>query len=150
MKLMGTKREMGVSEVRSNEAVLIMTTVPTEEEGQRLARLLVESRLAACVQILPAVTSIYWWESRLEEAVERLLLIKTLDRLYPEIERTIREAHRTSYGTKSWEDCLIKSVNAGMATIAFRMTTDEMKKMNPSSARKGKAEGKEQAEGKDE
>lgn len=41
--------------------------------------------------------------------------------------RTIREAHRTSYGTKSWEDCLIKSVNAGMATIAFRMTTEEMK-----------------------
>lgn len=86
-----------MSEVRSNEAVLIMTTVPTEEEGQRLARLLVESRLAACVQILPAMTSIYWWESRLEEAVERILLIKTLYRLYPEIEQTIREAH--SYQT---------------------------------------------------
>lgn len=41
--------------------------------------------------------------------------------------RTIKEAHRTSYGTKSWEQVLVKSVNAGMATIAFRMGNDEMK-----------------------
>jgi cell division protein FtsI (penicillin-binding protein 3) len=40
--------------------------------------------------------------------------------------RTIREAHSSSYGTKSWRDCLIKSVNAGMATIAMRMTNDQM------------------------
>ncbi|NDD65204.1 MAG: hypothetical protein EBZ36_14700, partial [Acidobacteria bacterium] len=44
-------------------------------------------------QILPPMTSIYRWESRLEEAAEQLLLIKTLHRLYPEVERTILEAH---------------------------------------------------------
>ncbi|MCX5652732.1 MAG: penicillin-binding protein 2 [Planctomycetota bacterium] len=41
--------------------------------------------------------------------------------------RTIREAHTSSYGTKSWHDCLTKSVNAGMATVALRMSTQEMK-----------------------
>lgn len=41
--------------------------------------------------------------------------------------RTIKEAHKTSYGTKSWEQVLVKSVNAGMATVAFRMGSDEMK-----------------------
>jgi cell division protein FtsI (penicillin-binding protein 3) len=40
--------------------------------------------------------------------------------------RTIREAHSSSYGTKSWHDCLTKSVNAGMATVAMRMTNDQM------------------------
>ncbi len=40
--------------------------------------------------------------------------------------RTIREAHSSSYGTKTWRECLIKSVNAGMATVAMRMTNDEM------------------------
>jgi len=42
--------------------------------------------------------------------------------------RTVKEAHRTSYGTKSWEQVLVKSVNAGMATVAFRMGNDEMKR----------------------
>jgi cell division protein FtsI/penicillin-binding protein 2 len=41
--------------------------------------------------------------------------------------RTIREAHSSSYGAKSWHDCLTKSVNAGMATVALRMSTQEMK-----------------------
>lgn len=41
--------------------------------------------------------------------------------------RTIREAHASSYGTKSWHDVLTKSVNAGMATVALRMSTQEMK-----------------------
>lgn len=41
--------------------------------------------------------------------------------------RTIREAHSSSYGSRSWHDCLTKSVNAGMVTVAMRMTSDEMK-----------------------
>lgn len=82
-----------MTDAGSNRVVLVMTTVPGDEEGRRIARLLVESRLAACVQILPPMISIYRWESRLEEAAEQLLLIKTLHRLYPEVERTILEAH---------------------------------------------------------
>jgi cell division protein FtsI (penicillin-binding protein 3) len=42
--------------------------------------------------------------------------------------RTIREAHSSSYGTKSWADCLVKSVNAGMATVGMRMTKDEFQR----------------------
>jgi len=82
-----------MTDAGSNRVVLVMTTVPGDEEGRRIARLLVESRLAACVQILPPMISIYRWEARLEEAAEQLLLIKTLHRLYPEVERTIREVH---------------------------------------------------------
>ena len=43
--------------------------------------------------------------------------------------RTIHEAHKSSYGTKTWENVLVKSVNAGMATVALRMSTQEMKDM---------------------
>ncbi|NBO63719.1 MAG: divalent-cation tolerance protein CutA [Acidobacteria bacterium] len=75
------------------EAIIVLTTVADPEEGRRLARVIVESRLAACVQILPPVLSVYRWESRLEESSESLLVIKTLQSLYAELEMTIRAAH---------------------------------------------------------
>ena len=64
---------------------LALTTVPDEETGRRIARTLVEERLAACVNVGPALTSFYWWNGKIVEDGERLLFIKTkasvLDRL---------------------------------------------------------------------
>ena len=57
--------------------LLVMTTVPDLATGERLARLLVEARLAACVNIIAGVTSIYRWQGAVEQASEHQLLIKT-------------------------------------------------------------------------
>jgi len=58
-------------------AVIVLTTVPENLDAGAMARVLVEERLAACVNILPAMTSVYRWEGQVEEATERQLVIKT-------------------------------------------------------------------------
>lgn len=60
-----------------SERLLVLSTVGSSEEAERLARSLVEQGLAACVNILPGVSSIYRWKGALEQASEVLLLIKT-------------------------------------------------------------------------
>jgi periplasmic divalent cation tolerance protein len=56
---------------------VVLTSVPDAEVGARLARTLVEERLAACVNLVPGVQSFYRWQGQLEEAVELLLVVKT-------------------------------------------------------------------------
>lgn len=60
-------------------AVLVLTTVGADFDARALARDLVEARVAACVNILPAVQSVYRWEGRVTEDAEQLLVIKTTD-----------------------------------------------------------------------
>jgi len=72
---------------------LALTTVPDEETGRRLARTFVEERLAACVNVGPAVTSFYWWEGKLVEGGERLLIIKTRASLLGRLEARLKELH---------------------------------------------------------
>jgi periplasmic divalent cation tolerance protein len=79
------------------EALVVLTTVANADEGERLANLIVESELAACVQILPPIISIYRWEGKLEKSSEILLLIKTTRAAYPALEKLIKEKH--SYQT---------------------------------------------------
>jgi periplasmic divalent cation tolerance protein len=76
-----------------SDALVVLTTVETGEDGERLARLLVERQLAACAQILPPMVSIYRWQGKVEQAEERLLLIKTTRAVYPQLETAIKEAH---------------------------------------------------------
>jgi periplasmic divalent cation tolerance protein len=75
------------------EALVVMTTVEKQEDGERLARLLVERELAACVQVLPPMISIYRWQGNVERASEVLLIIKTARAIYSELEATIKENH---------------------------------------------------------
>ena len=58
-------------------AVLVLTTIGGDADARPLARMLVEQRLAACVNILPGVTSLYRWEGAVSEDSEQLLVIKT-------------------------------------------------------------------------
>ncbi len=68
---------------------LVLTTVKNRAEAKRLSEKLVSEKLAACVSVLPSVSSTYRWRGKLERAKENLLLIKTsdekLDRLIPRI-----------------------------------------------------------------
>jgi periplasmic divalent cation tolerance protein len=74
-------------------ALLILTTAPDALTAERIAALLVESRLAACVNILPGVRSVYRWQGAVEKADEVQLFIKTTAARYPEVEAAIRSHH---------------------------------------------------------
>jgi periplasmic divalent cation tolerance protein len=76
-----------------NTTELILCTCPDRDTSEKIAKRLIEGRLAACVNILPGLTSIYTWQDRLETAEEHLLLIKSSSDRYPAIEQAIRELH---------------------------------------------------------
>jgi periplasmic divalent cation tolerance protein len=73
--------------------IQVMTTVEKKEEAEHIARSLVERRLAACVQILGPITSIYRWKGQVETAGEWLCLIKTREDCYGAVEEAIRSIH---------------------------------------------------------
>ncbi|MGJ0482999.1 MAG: divalent-cation tolerance protein CutA [Methylomicrobium sp.] len=76
-----------------NNTQLILCTCPDRDTSEKIAQKLVEGRLAACVNILPGLTSIYTWQDRLETAEEHLLLIKSASGRYSAVEQAIRALH---------------------------------------------------------
>ncbi|RMD70190.1 MAG: divalent-cation tolerance protein CutA [Gammaproteobacteria bacterium] len=73
--------------------LLVFNTCPDEDTARRIARTLVEQRLAACVNILPGLSSIYAWKGDIEEGEECLLLIKTREEAYGALEKTLQSLH---------------------------------------------------------
>jgi periplasmic divalent cation tolerance protein len=76
-----------------DDARLALTSVGTLEDANRIARLLVEERLAACVNILPGVQSVYWWEGRVTIDGELLLLIKTTVSMVAALQARLADIH---------------------------------------------------------
>jgi periplasmic divalent cation tolerance protein len=79
--------------VPATEARLIVTTAGSRDEAERIARALVDERLAACVNIVPGLTSIYRWQGKVEAAPELLLLIKTTAANLSRLEEAVRRLH---------------------------------------------------------
>ena len=75
------------------QVLLVMTNLPDLPAAQAMARALVSAKLAACVNILPAVHSVYRWQGEVEEASEVTLLVKTTQRRYPQLQQAIVSAH---------------------------------------------------------
>ncbi len=73
--------------------LLVLTNVPDAAAAHRIAHSVVERRLAACVNVLPTVRSVYQWQGNVEEADEVTLLIKCTQAGYPSLEAAIKEAH---------------------------------------------------------
>ena len=71
----------------------VITTIDTKEGAQKLARLLVEERLAACVQIIGPIESIYRWQGKIETAEEWQCVIKTKKDFYEKVEKFIKKHH---------------------------------------------------------
>lgn len=71
----------------------VLCTVPDLNSGQRIAQTLVHERLAACVNLLPGITSVYCWQGEVQENHELLLIIKTRQAHYGALEARIRELH---------------------------------------------------------
>ncbi len=74
-------------------ALICFCNCPEAYTAERIATALVEERLAACVNILPGLRSVYRWEGAIEAADEVLLLIKTLPERYPALQDRLRELH---------------------------------------------------------
>jgi len=76
-----------------NNALLVITNLPDASTAEKLAREIIESRAAACVNQLAPCTSTYRWQDKIETASEVPLLIKTTSAAYPRLEALIRTAH---------------------------------------------------------
>ncbi|MGB5440934.1 MAG: divalent-cation tolerance protein CutA [Gammaproteobacteria bacterium] len=72
---------------------LILCTVPDRASAERIAETLVAEQLAACVNIIPGITSVYRWKGTLEKDEELLLFIKTSEAVYDSLEQRIRALH---------------------------------------------------------
>jgi periplasmic divalent cation tolerance protein len=81
----------------ADEAIVVLLTAANGEEAARLADMLIGAHLAACVQILPEMESVYRWQGKIERQPEILLLVKTARSKFDELEREVRALH--SYET---------------------------------------------------
>ncbi|MCS7125706.1 MAG: divalent-cation tolerance protein CutA [Aigarchaeota archaeon] len=73
--------------------IQVLTTIDSEAKAEEIAKRLLRDRLAACVQIIGPIKSMYWWKDQMEEAREWICLIKTESSKYADIENTIKEVH---------------------------------------------------------
>lgn len=76
-----------------SDHLVVLVTAPDAAAAERIARPLVEERLAACVNILPGVKSIYRWEGKVEDGAETLLVIKSAARAWERLEARVRALH---------------------------------------------------------
>jgi len=75
------------------DKIVVLTTCESEEQAQRLARHLIEQRLAACVNILPGARSIYRWKDKIEDATEFVLIIKSRREIFVKLREAIGRLH---------------------------------------------------------
>jgi periplasmic divalent cation tolerance protein len=75
------------------DKIVVLTTAGSEAEAGKIAHALVERRLAACVNIVPKISSVYRWQEKIEESEEWLLVIKTGQELFGKVRDAIRELH---------------------------------------------------------
>lgn len=79
-----------------SDIVCVLITAGSAEEGRAVATAVLSERLAACVNIVPGVESHYWWQGKLEQAGEVLLLVKTQRTLLPRLIEKVKSAHSYS------------------------------------------------------
>jgi periplasmic divalent cation tolerance protein len=89
---------------------IVLSTAGSEDEARKIAHHLVERQLAACVNIVPRIESIYRWQGKVESSAEWLMLIKTTAERFPAVRDAIRELH--SY---ELPECIAISVEDGSA-----------------------------------
>jgi periplasmic divalent cation tolerance protein len=90
------------------DARVVLTTCGNREEAEKIATALVEAKVAACVNIVGPIRSVYRWEGKVENAEEFLLLVKTWGDAYEDVERVIGKLH--SYDLP---ECLALRVEGG-------------------------------------
>ena len=76
-----------------SDAIVVFMTAANADEARRIADHLVEKRLAACIQILPEIESVYRWKSEVQREKEVLMLAKTTAEKFPELDQAVRAIH---------------------------------------------------------
>jgi periplasmic divalent cation tolerance protein len=89
---------------------IVLSTAGSQDEARAIARALVERRLAACVNIVSLLESVYRWEGKVDSAQEWLLIIKTTQAAFPEVRDAIAELH--SYDLP---ECVMLAIEDGSA-----------------------------------
>ena len=79
--------------MKKTDRIIVLITAGSEEEAHNIAESLIKGKKAACVNIVPAVDSLFWWEDKIESARESLLLVKTKASLFPEIVELVNRTH---------------------------------------------------------
>jgi periplasmic divalent cation tolerance protein len=110
------------------DAIMVLMTAGSREEAIRLADVLVVARLAACVQILPEVESVYHWQGNVERAPEVLLLAKTTQANFAALESLVRSLH--SYETPEIIALPITEVSAPYLEWLTANVTPQTKETN--------------------
>jgi periplasmic divalent cation tolerance protein len=100
------------------DAIIVFMTAGTADEARRIAQQLVESHLAACVQILPDIESIYRWNNEVQREKEVLILAKTSADKFAELEKSVRAVH-------SYETPEIIAVPASQISEPYRAWLNE-------------------------
>ncbi|WKB51615.1 divalent-cation tolerance protein CutA [Eleftheria terrae] len=77
----------------ADASLLAFTTIDSEDAARHLARQLLQERLVACVNVVPGVRSLYWWQGQLQESAEWLLLLKTTGQRWPQLKARLPELH---------------------------------------------------------
>jgi periplasmic divalent cation tolerance protein len=77
----------------STETLVVLCTLPDRSHAYRIAHTLVEEQLAACINIIPGISSVYRWRDEVHHDKEILLLIKTAQPVFDRLERRIRALH---------------------------------------------------------
>jgi periplasmic divalent cation tolerance protein len=90
---------------------VVYVTVPDRDLGRKIASALVTEKLAACVNIIPGVESIYYWEEKVQQDPEELLIIKTTDEMMAKITARVKDLH-----TYDEPEVISMQVNGGSTT----------------------------------
>ena len=93
-----------------HEYILVLTTCPDQDCAEDLAEALIIRNLAACVNILPGMASVYRWKGNIEHGSELLLIIKTRQQDYAQVEQTILELHPYEL-----PECITVSIQGGLS-----------------------------------
>jgi len=79
--------------IEESAYIVLFVTVSNSEEAHQIAKVLLSQRKAACVNIMPRISSLFWWQDKLDSAQESLLIVKTKASLLNQIVTLVREIH---------------------------------------------------------
>lgn len=77
----------------SGDFIVIFITTKDTAQARTVARKLLDDKLAACVNVVSGVQSLFWWEGKVDEAAEVLLVVKSRKKLFAKLQRAVRAAH---------------------------------------------------------
>ena len=123
-KAVGAAKATGILERRNafakNDPLRVVFVTAPEAEARKIARTLLEERLVACVNMLKGVQSLYWWEGKIEESAETLLLMKTPASKINPLRRRVRELH--SYSVPEFIALAVMEANPAYAEWVLKET----------------------------